>query len=328
LAQASKPAATPQSAVSPAKATGRVNAGQLSKRDFEFVQHAADAATSAIGLGQLALQKAESKQVQGLARTIVSDHQQELQDLRQLALQKGESVSTNAPPEAIQLSQSLSRRPDFDKAYVEQVIRDHRQHQRLAREAAANGDDAEVKRFANASLKRLEQHLATARALEGSAASQKSPSSNLADADVRFLEDAVSRGLLQVRLAEQARGRSDNQAVRDFSTRLAKEHAKVNDELLALASKKGVNLSRELGLSQKESVVRLGKLQGQEYQNQFLAYIVKEHETDIANFKQQSQSGKDSELREYARKTLPMLEEHLKLARDATTSAQKASAAK
>jgi len=43
---------------------------------------------------------------------------------------------------------------------------------------------------------------------------------------------------------------------------------------------------------------------------------VKDHETAVTLFEQQSKDGKDDDLRAWAKKTLPALRDHLKMARD------------
>jgi putative membrane protein len=42
--------------------------------------------------------------------------------------------------------------------------------------------------------------------------------------------------------------------------------------------------------------------------------MVKDHRTDVAEFKKESTSGQDAEVKAFATKTLPTLEEHLSLA--------------
>jgi putative membrane protein len=45
--------------------------------------------------------------------------------------------------------------------------------------------------------------------------------------------------------------------------------------------------------------------------------MVSDHVKDIAEFRTESRTGKDPEVKAWAAKTLPTLEEHLKLAREA-----------
>jgi putative membrane protein len=44
--------------------------------------------------------------------------------------------------------------------------------------------------------------------------------------------------------------------------------------------------------------------------------MIKDHEEDVAQFRRESQSAKDPDIREFTSKTLPTLEEHLRLAKD------------
>ena len=48
--------------------------------------------------------------------------------------------------------------------------------------------------------------------------------------------------------------------------------------------------------------------------------MVKDHRTDVAEFKKEAASGKDPEVKAFASKTLPTLEEHLKLAEQTLAS--------
>jgi putative membrane protein len=46
--------------------------------------------------------------------------------------------------------------------------------------------------------------------------------------------------------------------------------------------------------------------------------MVSDHVKDIAAFKMEAKSGKDAEIKAWAAKTLPTLEEHLRMARQAS----------
>ena len=44
--------------------------------------------------------------------------------------------------------------------------------------------------------------------------------------------------------------------------------------------------------------------------------LIKDHEEDVSEFRRESQSAKDPDVRQFASKTLPTLEEHLRMAKD------------
>jgi len=148
----------------------RVNAGQLSKYDFKFVLDSSEASGMEIELGQLALQKSKTKSVQEFARESIKEHTKAIQDLRRLAMQKGERVSTNLAPRVIEASQTLSRSSDFDRAYIDKTINNIQNELRLYEEASSKGNDKEVKQYAADLIPIVEKRLEAAKALNPSVA--------------------------------------------------------------------------------------------------------------------------------------------------------------
>jgi len=59
------------------------------------------------------------------------------------------------------------------------------------------------------------------------------------------------------------------------------------------------------------------KLQGAAFDRAYMDAMVKDHETDVREFQTESKSGSDPEIKAWAAKTLPTLEEHLRVAREA-----------
>ncbi|MGH9410647.1 MAG: DUF4142 domain-containing protein, partial [Vicinamibacterales bacterium] len=69
----------------------------------------------------------------------------------------------------------------------------------------------------------------------------------------------------------------------------------------------------------KATKMRLSKLSGESYDKAYMRDMVKDHEHDVAAFKKEADSGKDPDIKAFAAKTLPTLEEHLKLAKEDAT---------
>jgi putative membrane protein len=58
---------------------------------------------------------------------------------------------------------------------------------------------------------------------------------------------------------------------------------------------------------------RLSKLSGAAFDREYVKMMVKDHEKDVAAFKRESQQAKDPDLKAWAGKTLPTLEDHLQM---------------
>jgi putative membrane protein len=61
---------------------------------------------------------------------------------------------------------------------------------------------------------------------------------------------------------------------------------------------------------------RLSKLSGNAFDKAYMRAMIEDHQEDVSEFRQESQSAKDPDVRQFAAKTLPTLEEHLRIAED------------
>jgi putative membrane protein len=109
--------------------------------------------------------------------------------------------------------------------------------------------------------------------------------------------------------------------VRDFAKRLEKDHTEANLELLKLLDAQRIDVSRDMTPYQ-ETADRLSKLRGDEFDRAFVQQMVKDHEETVAKFAAEAKEGLNPELKAYAAKLLPILQEHLQLARDMAATYQ------
>jgi putative membrane protein len=135
-----------------------------------------------------------------------------------------------------------------------------------------------------------------------------------ADASDRgFIMKAAEGGLAEVKLGELAQQKATAQDVKDFGKRMVDDHSKANTELQQLAQNKNIEVPTELKGEQKEHYDKLAKMSGKDFDRAYIKHMVKDHDEDIAEFKKEARDGKDPDVRNWASKTLPTLEEHAKL---------------
>jgi putative membrane protein len=94
------------------------------------------------------------------------------------------------------------------------------------------------------------------------------------------------------------------------------DHSKASEELMQLAQQKGVTPPKEPGGKHKQLRDRLSKLSGAEFDRTYANERVKEHKKDVAEFRREADRGADPEVKAWAAKTLPTLQDHLKLAQE------------
>jgi putative membrane protein len=146
-------------------------------------------------------------------------------------------------------------------------------------------------------------------------------SSQLASSDRQFIMEAARGGMAEVELGQLASDKAESPAVKQFAQRMVTDHGKANDELKSLAQSKNIMLPTDLDAKHKATKDRLSKLSGAQFDRAYMQDMVSDHQKDVSEFKKQSTSAKDPELKAWAAKTLPTLQEHLQMAQAASRSA-------
>jgi putative membrane protein len=130
-------------------------------------------------------------------------------------------------------------------------------------------------------------------------------------------------GAAEVRLGELARLTSPTPAVKELAQRLIDDHGKANDALKQIADRKGIQLPGLAGSKHEDLYQRLSSLKGAEFDKAYVRATVDEHRLDIADFQKQADTSGDPDLKSFAIKTLPVLQEHLRLAELVMTQVEK-----
>lgn len=153
-------------------------------------------------------------------------------------------------------------------------------------------------------------------------------SGHMAKDEGKFVHKALKGGKSEVALATMAAERASHADVKSFAQRLVTDHTKANEELTALASRKGLDNAMatqgkpdkdraKADKADKDNAVmdRMTKLSGESFDRAFMEYQVRHHEQEVKDFERMANQAKDPEVRAFAAKTVPVLKEHLEQAR-------------
>jgi putative membrane protein len=138
----------------------------------------------------------------------------------------------------------------------------------------------------------------------------------LAPMDKTFAMHAAQGGLAEVQMGKLAAQNASSPDVKQFGQRMVDDHGKANDELMSWASKNSVTLPTDLDAKHKADEARVSKLTGAAFDRAYMALMVADHNKDVAEFKRASTTAKNPDLKAWAAKTLPTLQEHQTMARD------------
>jgi putative membrane protein len=133
----------------------------VSKDDATFVVNVADAGMTEVQLGQLAQQKGTDKEVKDYGAMMEKDHTAAGDKLKAVASSKNITMPAAVSPDMQKAINDLQQKSgkDFDKAYINQMIDDHKKVISMFESESKNGSDADIKAFADGTLPTLRKHL-------------------------------------------------------------------------------------------------------------------------------------------------------------------------
>ncbi len=98
------------------------------------------------------------------------------------------------------------------------------------------------------------------------------------------------------------------------------DHTKANDELKQAASKSGIPVPESLDSKHQSRIDKLSKLSGAEFDKAYIKDQLKDHQTDVQEFKEEAQNGTDPNIKAFASTALPVLQHHLEMVKDLNKS--------
>lgn len=134
--------------------------GEQVEDDHEFMVAAASGGLMEVELGKMASDNAASAQVKQFGRSMVTDHGKANEELKALAAKKNITIPAmpgNDHEEEIN-DLKTKKGADFDKAYMNLMVKAHNEDVNKFEEAANGAKDPEIKAFAAKTLPVLKQH--------------------------------------------------------------------------------------------------------------------------------------------------------------------------
>jgi putative membrane protein len=133
--------------------------------------------------------------------------------------------------------------------------------------------------------------------------------------DRAFVEKAAVGGKAEVELGQLAQEKAQNEQVKQFAQRMVTDHSQANSELVSMGDKMQLTLPTELDKETQDLKTKLSKLNGAKFDKEYMKAMVDDHQKDVNEFQKQSNNAINSDVKAFASKTLPTLQQHLDLAK-------------
>ena len=133
--------------------------------------------------------------------------------------------------------------------------------------------------------------------------------------DAEFVKKAANGGMHEVAIGKIAASRVKSDAVKAFAERMVTDHTKINAELKKAAAAAGLAVPEVMDEKYQKEVDRFKNYTGSDFQGDYVKHMLVDHEADVSLFTRASKEAKNPAIKEFATKTLPTLQDHLKAVR-------------
>jgi len=151
---------------------------------------------------------------------------------------------------------------------------------------------------------------AAALVIAGSAglAQQKAPAEAIA-----FAEQVAGANAFQLQSSQFAQERGQSSEVKSFAAQMMTDHTKIGEDFKAVLQSANVSLPapEQPDAKLRAEFSKLQKVQGSAFDRAYLSAQLDGHKEAVAILRKYAKSGRTPQLKEFAQRTLPTIEQHL-----------------
>lgn len=138
----------------------------------------------------------------------------------------------------------------------------------------------------------------------------------LSQTSYNFVINAALSDSYEIQAARLAAAQSDSPDIRRFADRMANDHTMTTQQLAATLQRNGTPVVTPGALDPRHQAMigDLGNVRGPEFDRRYVIQQVTAHREAVAMLQSYAQNGDNPALRQLAAQTLPMVQEHLRMA--------------
>ena len=138
--------------------------------------------------------------------------------------------------------------------------------------------------------------------------------------DKLFVLHAGLGNQLEVSLAQLAQTKAQSSEVKQAAQHILQDHQKAQQELQQVASKVGVQIPQGLPAMKQQEMQILAALPAEEFEKSYTCMMQADHAKDILDYRSQSQTAKNEDVKRYASNQLSALQQHAQMLNQAATA--------
>ncbi len=128
--------------------------------------------------------------------------------------------------------------------------------------------------------------------------------------DKMFLRKAAEGGIAEVKLGQLAAQKGSSDDVKAFGQKMVDDHTRLNLEIAQVADSMGVMLPKSMNKEDQAEYDKLNALSGNDFDIEYLSFMVKDHHKDLHEFRIEAASPTDATLHNEVVKAQSVIHDH------------------
>ena len=128
------------------------------------------------------------------------------------------------------------------------------------------------------------------------------------------MSKALEGGAAEVQLGQLAQEKSQSNDVKQFAQKMVADHGQMADKWFKPVAKQlGVSEPKGPSKKDKKEIAKLQGLSGQDFDREYITMMVKDHQQDLKEFKEEAQLAQDPNVKQVAQQGSNIIAQHLQL---------------
>jgi putative membrane protein len=145
-------------------------------------------------------------------------------------------------------------------------------------------------------------------------------SSSLPSSDQQFLDHLAKDSRGEVQISKMVEAKTTNPEVKDYAKRMIHDHMMMDRQLHQVMAKHGLPVPQGITSEDQQLQSKLQGLSGQQLDQAYMRAQIQDHEQDVQQVSQKAKSDQQlspahPDVAQFAQESLPVLQDHLQLAK-------------
>lgn len=309
------------------------NSNRRITSDDEFLRNAYSRAVGEENLAQLAVKNSQDAEIQKIGHRMINEQNRAKADLKRIAEAKNITLQNELAQADQRTRDRLSglQGAEFDRAYRDHLNTDYKNMIYMYQDQAQDARDTQVRDVASQYAKMFEEHAKLmgvtgvgvvdtdrrnrdrdrgyVRDRDNASTAPAAATGRLSQKDEDLLQRVYRMNKVEIEAGRLAEKRGGANKSKVLAQTMISDHQQMERDLEEIASRRKLDLPKQLGSGQEDNLANLKKLSGNDFDKEYNDYLARSHR-NAEKLLKDAASSSDPDVRNFASKYLGSIRQH------------------